>query len=231
MRRAERLFRIVAEVRDGKVFTAQALADKLEVSERTVYRDIAHLQASGVPIDGEAGIGYVARPGFELPPLTFTVEQLEALALGAAMVIAAADRDLAEAAKSARAKIDAVLPAERRGAVSASPMLAARRAEAKAPRSAAALRQAIRERRIVTFDYTRIDGQRSTRRVRPLAMTSFTDGWMLGAWCEARRDFRDFRLDRMTRVALTPDRFTPGAACSLEAYLARYDRTRKPSRA
>lgn len=110
MRRAERLFRIVGLFRDRKVLTAAELSEALEVCERTIYRDIAHLQASGVGIEGVGGIGYVADDNLQLPPLNFSLDQIEALAVGLSFVMAAGDAELAQSAAAAQAKIDAVLP-------------------------------------------------------------------------------------------------------------------------
>src|SRR6185312_16605900 len=113
MRRADRLFEIVQQLRGDRLVTAQTIADRLEVSVRTIYRDIRDLQTAGVPIDGEAGVGYLLRPGFQLPPLMFTLGEIEALMVGARMVEAWAGRELAEAASEAMVKIAAVAPAER----------------------------------------------------------------------------------------------------------------------
>jgi predicted DNA-binding transcriptional regulator YafY len=220
MRRAERLFRLVAELRRRGVSRAEDLAASLEVSERTVYRDIAHLQGSGLPIEGAAGVGYLLRPGFDLPSLTFTFDQLEALATGAAFVIAAGDPDLAEAARQARAKIEAALPPERGAALSASPFLATRRDEVRAPGLAAVLRRAIRERTILDLIYRDGAGVLTGRRMRPLALTSFTDGWLLGGWCELRQALRDFRLDRIEAATPADRTFEPEPGRDLAAYRA-----------
>lgn len=220
MRRAERLFRLVAELRRRGVSRASDLAAALEVSERTVYRDMAHLQASGLPIEGAAGVGYLLRPGFDLPSLTFTFDQLEALATGAAFVIAAGDPELAEAARQARAKIEAALPPERAASLSISPFMATRRAEAKAPPLAAVLRRAIRERAVLALTYRDGAGAVSERSVRPLALTSYTDGWLLGGWCELRQALRDFRLDRIATATPLVRRFEAEVGCDLAAYRA-----------
>lgn len=220
MRRAERLFRLVAELRRRGVSRAFDLAAALEVSERTIYRDIAHLQASGLPIEGAAGVGYLLRPGFDLPNLTFTYDQLEALAAGAAFVIAAGDPELAEAARQARAKIEAALPPERATALSASPFMATRREGVRAPGLAAVLRRAIRERTVVILTYRDASGAVTRRPVRPLALTSFTEGWLLGGWCELREALRDFRLDRIEATTPAARAFTVEPGRDLAAYRA-----------
>lgn len=221
MRRAERLFRLVAELRRMTAPRAADLASRLEVSVRTIYRDVAHLQASGVPIDGERGVGYVLRPGFDLPPVTFTTEQLEALAAGAAFVEAAGDADLSAAAREALAKIEQVLPDLAKDALRSSPMAAARRHEARLPDWAADVRRCIRRREVVEIDYRDGAGHATTRSIRPLALTSFTDGWLVGAWCETRGDMRDFRIDRIGRWAPTGRTFVPAPGADLAGYLAR----------
>lgn len=218
MRRAERLFRVVGELRRRGVSRAEDLARALEVSERTIYRDIAHLQASGLPIEGAAGVGYLLRPGFDLPNLTFTFDQLEALAAGAAFIVAAGDPELAEAARQARAKIESTLPPERGAVLSASPFMATRREDVRAPGLTAELRRAIRDRNVVCLTYCDASGVETRRMIQPLALTSFTEGWLLGGWCELREALRDFRLDRIVSAAVTKRAFTPGPGRDLTAY-------------
>jgi predicted DNA-binding transcriptional regulator YafY len=219
MRRAERLFRIVGELRARGGARAVDLAAELETSTRTIYRDIAHLQGSGLPIEGEAGVGYLLRPGFDLPAMTFTSEQLDALATGLAFVEAAGDPALAEAAAQVRAKLQGVLPdpAERR--LTDAPHFAARRG-GPADAVAEQVRRAIRDKRVVRIDYRDEAGANSERRVRPLAVWAFTDGWLFVAWCELRADFRAFRLDRIAKLADTGDRFDDHPERTLTAYLA-----------
>lgn len=219
MRRAERLFRIVGELRARGTTRAADLAAELETSVRTVYRDIAHLQGSGLPIEGEAGVGYLLRPGFDLPAMTFTFEQLDALATGLAFVEAAGDPALARAASEVRAKLQAGLPDPAKRRLADAPHFAARR-DGPADAVAEEVRRAVRERRVVRIDYRDKAGGRSDRRVRPLAIWSFTDGWLFVAWCELRADFRAFRLDRLAALADTGDRFDDHPERTLSAYLA-----------
>lgn len=221
MRRADRLFEIVQQLRGDRLVTAQSLADKLEVSVRTIYRDVRDLQTAGVPIDGEAGVGYLLRPGFQLPPLMFTLSEIEALIVGARMVQAWAGKGLSAAAAEALVKIGAVVPPER--------MRTAERVAIFAPgmKFDEAMRTrfdlfalAIEQRRKAFFAYQTLDGEGSERTVRPLALAFWGGTWTLAAWCELRDDFRTFRLDRAENVEVTEDRFTPERGRSLEDYLA-----------
>lgn len=220
MRRAERLFRLVGVLRARRVSRARDLAAALEVSARTVYRDIAHLQASGLPIDGEPGVGYLLRPGFDLPPLTFTQTQVEALALALATVEGLDEPDLAQAAREVRAKVQAGMPDPGAARLSHAPFASVRRATGGAG-PARRLRQAIRDGRLVEFGYADGAGRPTQRRVRPLAIVTFDGGWMLAAWCDLRRDFRHFRLDRMCSLDVTDTRFQPEPGRDLSAWHAR----------
>lgn len=219
MRRAERLFRLVNELRSRGVCRAEDLATYFEISVRTVYRDIAHLQGSGLPIEGEAGVGYLLRPGFDLPAMTFTFEQLDALALGLSFVEVAGDSSLAEAATEVRAKIQASLPEPDKRSLENAPLFASRRDGSAAP-SAKMIRSAIRERNVLRLIYEDAAGSPSDRRVRPLAIWAFTDGWLFAGWCELRQGFRAFRLDRITAIAETGDQFPDDPSRNLQAYLA-----------
>lgn len=220
MRRAERLFRLVSEMRTRGLTRAQDLAEYLEISVRTVYRDIAHLQASGLPIEGEAGVGYLLRPGFDLPPMTFTFEQLDAIAIGLSFVESAGDTSLAEAASEVRAKLQASLPQPENRKLENAPFFSTRRDGRPAP-FAKTVRRAIRERAILQLHYKDGRGEISSRRVRPLAIWVFTDGWLFAAWCELRNDFRAFRIDRIAAVEETGDHFADIPGQNLQAYMAK----------
>lgn len=219
MRRAERLFRLVNELRSRGVCRAEDLAIYFEISVRTVYRDIAHLQGSGLPIEGEAGVGYLLRPGFDLPAMTFTFDQLDALALGLSFVEIAGDTSLAEAAKEVRAKIQTALPEPDKRKLENAPLFASRRDGPAAP-SAKMIRRAIRERNILRLIYEDAVGSSSDRRVRPLAIWAFSDGWLFAGWCELRNGFRAFRLDRITAIEETGSQFSDEPSRNLQAYLA-----------
>ncbi len=222
MRRADRLFAIIQLLRRKPTLRARDLAETLEVSERTVYRDIRDLMASGVPIEGEAGVGYVLRAGFDLPPLMFSEAEIEALVLGARIVESWADAELAEAATDAIAKIEAVIPERLRGYMAGTALLAPTSGYME-PISfdLAELRRAIRSQIKVHFRYTDVLQQRTERTVRPLSLAYFGPVWLLAAWCELRDDFRTFRLDRMRNFAVTDERFRAERGKTLHDFLKR----------
>lgn len=201
MRRADRLFEIIQWLRSRRVTTAQWLGEKLEVSERTIYRDIRDLMTSGVPIEGEAGIGYALRKGFDLPPLMFNREELAALSLGARIVRSWADPQLADAAERVLSKIEVVLPDELKDKIENSslysPMV---RLNPEVAEVLGKLRMAIDQQYKVSFGYQREDGEQSHRTVWPLGLFFWGTVWTLGGWCELRDSFRNFRLDRMRTV-------------------------------
>ncbi|MCY4513945.1 MAG: YafY family protein [Candidatus Tectomicrobia bacterium] len=219
MRRAERLFRIVNEMRTRGVSRANDLAEHFEVSVSTIYRDIAHLQASGLPIEGEAGVGYLLQPGFDLPNVTFTHDQVDALAVGLSFVESTGDPDMATAAREARAKIQAGMPQPEERRLADAPYFSLQGRRGATP-NLTLLRQAIRQRQIAQFDYKDGEGKQTGRRVRPLVIWNLTDGWMFSAWCEFRQDFRTFRLDRMANLILTGERFEEDEATGLRAFMA-----------
>lgn len=197
MRRADRLFQIVQILRRRRLTTARHLAERLCISDRTVYRDVRDLIASGVPIEGEAGVGYRLR-GFELPPLMFSREEVEALVLGARIVQSWTDPELAGAAAEALAKIEAALPRDRSHLVQGTPLFAPdEHFRVEITIDLAVLRQAVREQRRLRFAYTDAAGSTTGRSVRSLALSFYGPIWLLAGWCELRESFRTFRLDRM----------------------------------
>ncbi len=210
MRRADRLFQIVQYLRGGRLVTARKLSDWLEVSERTVYRDIADLQSSGVPIDGEAGVGYIMREGFELPPLMFTRDEIVALVAGARMVRAFGGAAMARAAEEALVKIGSVLPDEERARINRTEIHSPKWVVSDADRQTIdALERAVEERKILTLDYKTETGDPSARDVRPLGLWFWGRVWTLVAWCEMRDDFRTFRIDRIASVSGSGRSFKP----------------------
>jgi predicted DNA-binding transcriptional regulator YafY len=219
MRRADRLFAIVQYLRGRRLTTAAQLARWLEVSERTIYRDVADLAGSGVPIDGEAGVGYRIRAGFDLPPLMFTFDEIDALAMGARFVEAWASPKLATGARSALAKIAAALPSDKRVALESSPLFAPGVYDPQAGARLDALRQAIGERRFADLDYQDATARATRRRVRSLALYFWGDVWTLAAWCELRQDFRNFRLDRIADVSVALERYPDESGKRLEDFL------------
>lgn len=221
MRRADRLFEIIQQLRGDRLVTAKTLAGRLEVSVRTVYRDIRDLQASGVPIDGAAGVGYLLRPGYHLPPLMFLPVEIEALIVGARMVKAWAGRDLAAAAAEALVKIGAVVPSDRMRSAERVPIFAnGMRLGDDERRSLDILARGIDERRRARFSYRDADGEESERTVWPLALHFWGQVWTLAAWCELREDFRTFRVDRAGQVLLTDGSYPRVQGRTLDDYLA-----------
>ncbi|HLF76142.1 MAG TPA: YafY family protein [Dehalococcoidia bacterium] len=219
MRRADRLFQIIQFMRRRGVTTAAALADALEVSERTVYRDVRDLVLSGVPIDGEAGVGYRLRKGFDLPPLMFTATELEALVLGTRVVMSWADPALANAAQSALARIEAALPEELRSRLDTPLFAPGFHVRQDVLERMGVLRVAIDERRKVAMDYRDVEGSVTQRTVRPLALAFWGSVWSLTAWCELRNDFRSFRLDRAGGLQPLAERFVDEPGKTIEDYL------------
>jgi predicted DNA-binding transcriptional regulator YafY len=203
MRRADRLFQIVQHLRAGRLVTARVLADRLEVSVRTVYRDVADLQATGVPIEGEAGVGYVMREGFDLPPLMFTREEIVALVAGARIVRAWGGAAMALAAEEALVKIEAVLPEDARARARAVPVHASSwEMPESLRRRIDEIEAAVEARRRLVMAYRDAEGGETERVVRPLGLWFWGKVWTLVGWCELREDFRMFRLDRIGAMAL-----------------------------
>jgi predicted DNA-binding transcriptional regulator YafY len=208
MRRADRLFRIVQYLRGRRLTTAAFLAERLGVSLRTLYRDVRDLSLSGVPIEGEAGVGYRLKPGFDVPPLMFTLNEIEALAVGARMVEAWGGPVLAESARTAIEKIVAALPADRRLAVDQTRLYAPGfHVDGKSMLRLEAVRDAIGARRVLRLDYRDASGKSSEREVWPLALYFWGGTWTVGGWCESREDFRNFRVDRIAELEALERRY------------------------
>lgn len=231
MRRADRLFRIVHLLRHRSVTTASTLAEALEVSERTIYRDIRDLSLSGVPILGEAGVGYALPRGFDLPPMMFTSEEIEALVLGVRIVASWTDRSLAKAAQGVLAKVGAVLPDRLKPHVDQtflfapkgrlSPLVLAHLADA---------RTAIGAQRKIHMVYAQPDARPTERTVEPIGLFFWGKVWTMVAWCELRHDFRSFRLDRMRDVVVMDDPCQPAPGRTLEAFFRYVVHRRQASR-
>ena len=219
MRRADRLFRLVQVLRARRFATAKSLAEALEVSERTVYRDVRDLSLSGVPIEGEAGVGYALRRDFDMPPLMFDFEEIEALTAGARMVQAWSGPQLARAAQSALDKIAAALPADKRIAMDRTRLFAPSfHVDPELGKVLDVMREAIVDQRRLSFQYRDAGDKPSERKVRPLGLYFWGQRWTLAAWCEMRDDFRNFRLDRATHVAIG-NRFPDEPGRRLEDFL------------
>ncbi|MCY6383186.1 helix-turn-helix transcriptional regulator [Hoeflea prorocentri] len=229
MRRADRLFQIVQYLRGGRLVTAASLAERLEVSERTIYRDIADLQSTGVPIDGEAGVGYIMREGFDLPPLMFSRDEIVALVTGARMARAWGGAAVARAAEEALVKIEAVLPDGERNRI--------QQTEIHAPdfmmpdedrHRFDLLERAADRRQVLDVEYRDAEGAATARRIRPLGLWFWGKVWTLAAWCELRSDFRTFRLDRMDKIRETGEIFRPERGRTLADYYRRVERDQEP---
>lgn len=209
-RRADRLFQIAELLRGRRLTTAQQLADWLHISLRTVYRDVRDLQLSGVPIEGEAGIGYRLSRSASLPPLTFTADELTALAAGARMLESWGGAAFASGARGALAKIASAMPADKRAKLERVAIFAPSfHIDEALSAKVDALHRAVDGRRVVRFAYTDMKDAGTERRVWPLALAYWGASWTLGAWCELRQDFRHFDLERIRDLQLLepyPDR-------------------------
>jgi predicted DNA-binding transcriptional regulator YafY len=220
MRPADRLFQIVLLLGRGRVLTAKTLAERLEVSERTIYRDIRDLAASGVPVEGEAGVGYVLRSGYQVPPLMFNEEELQALVFGADVAKSWGDSDMARAADSILAKIDAVLPERLRPALETHRLVVPDTTMSE--RTSAVLgdaRDGINRRVRIFLDYQDVSDQSTERIVWPLTLLYWGKTWTLGAWCELRQAFRTFRVDRIQSLNVLNSTFPDEPGKRLEDYL------------
>ena len=208
MRRADRLFQIVQLIRGRRLTTAAFLARRLEVSERTVYRDVADLQCQGVPIEGEAGVGYRLGAGFDLPPLMFTQDEAAALVASARLAQSWVDAAMARDIEAALGKILSVLPtAARVSAESLALYAPAYVIDAGTRERLQLLRDAVQSRRKLRMDYRDVADAPSQRIVRPLGCFYWGKVWTFSAWCELRNDFRAFRLDRVHAIEVLPERF------------------------
>jgi predicted DNA-binding transcriptional regulator YafY len=208
MRRADRLFHIIQLIRGRRLTTARYLAQRLEVSERTIYRDVADLQLQGVPVEGEAGVGYRLGAGFDLPPMMFTHDEAKALVASVRMAQAWLDPALAQGAEDALGKILSVLPVEARVAAEALAVYAPTGGLSDAAQhTLQSLREAAQERRKVHIHYRDLNEQASERVLRPLGCFYWGKVWTLSAWCERRNDFRTFRVDRIAAVRPLEERF------------------------
>jgi predicted DNA-binding transcriptional regulator YafY len=222
MRRADRLFDIIQRLRTARgPLTAAAIAEPLEVTVRTVYRDIAALQARRVPIEGAAGIGYVLRRGFDLPPLMFTAEELDAIVTGVRLVRRLRDPKLQEAADSVLAKVTTVLPEALRGRLLDAPMyVSSGSTPAATGVDLTEVRSAIHASRKLRIAYLDAQGGRTRRTIWPIAMAYYVDVTLIAAWCELRNDFRHFRVDRIARSTTLDEFFVADHVKLLGEWLA-----------
>ena len=217
--RSERLLTLLQVLRRYRQpVSGKTLAAETGVSLRTLYRDIASLQAQGALIEGEAGLGYVLKPGFMLPPMMFSPEEIEALVLGSRWVAKMADARLAAGAVDALQKIAAVLPAELREEIDTSTLLVAgpRRPEDKS--DLVLIRKAIRAEHMLDLAYTDEKGALTQRRVWPFALGFFDSVRIMIAWCEMREGFRHFRTDRIASAVSTEKRYPRRRQVLLKAW-------------
>jgi predicted DNA-binding transcriptional regulator YafY len=211
--RSERLLELLQILRRHRhPVSGQDLATELGISLRTLYRDIASLQAQGAMIEGEAGLGYVLRAGFTLPPLMFSEDEIEALVLGSRWVTTRSDPQLGQAARNALAKIAAVLPTGLKDSLEASTLLVGPSQEAAQPASLTPdvmlqIRQAIRKQSKLTLLYADADGKASQRIIWPFGLGFFDQVQIVLGWCELRQDFRHFRTDRIQSLTSTEERY------------------------
>jgi predicted DNA-binding transcriptional regulator YafY len=224
--RSHRLFEIIQILRTGTTpITARALATTLDVTARTIYRDIVTLQATGVPIEGAAGLGYVMRNGYDLPPLNFTQEEMEAIAVGLSLIGRTADIGLMSAARQAAGKIRAAVPdAQEPHPAEASLLVSHWSAVPQEGADYGLLRKSIRDERKLLLRYSDGLGRETERIVCPVALIYYVDNAVLAAWCELRRDFRHFRVDRISRCAVEEATFKGQA----ESLRGAWQATRQP---
>jgi predicted DNA-binding transcriptional regulator YafY len=209
MRRADRLFDIIQLMRSARgTMTGAQLAAALEVTVRTVYRDVATLQSRGVPIEGAAGLGYVLRRGFDLPPLMFTADEVDAIAVGVRLLRRVRDRAMQAAADRVLAKLAQVVPQPLGAQLSDAPIYVSEGSAAE-PHGIdpGVLREAIRQSRTLGIVYADERGERTERVIWPLAMAYYTDVTLVGAWCELRQDYRHFRIERIVASVVLEERF------------------------
>lgn len=220
MRRADRLFQMVQILRRKRLVTALQLASELHISERTVYRDIQDLVLSGIPISGEAGMGYSLPRNFDLPPMMFTAEELDALVLGTRIVGAWGDPDLAKAAQAVLDKVRVVIPERMRGQLD-EPILFA--PDFHIPYEATAqlgeIRAAIKARKRIGLLYLSGEVELTYREVRPLGLFYWGRWWSLAAWCELRQGFRSFRIDRIADANVLDSTWEENPQQNLAAFL------------
>ncbi len=226
MNKSVRLFKLLTLLQGRRrAITASALADQLEISERTVYRDIQALIATGAPISGEAGVGFLLQKGSTLAPLMFDEEEIEALILGVRMVQGWSDPVLGKAADNALAKIRAILPDQMhylRG-IAEETMLVPDYQQPGVVENSPALRSAIKQRCKINISYRKLEtDEQSQRIIWPLGLVYWGKVWTLISWCELRQDYRVFRLDRITELQETEDSFETTEHCSLKHYLKTY---------
>lgn len=220
MRRADRLFQIIQYVRNRRLTTARWLAEELEVSERTIYRDIQDLMLSGVPIEGEAGVGYVLRKGFDIPPIMFTNDEIEALVIAARMAKTWAGNKLAKSTEHALSKIEAVLPDHLKKELTKPRLYTPEILTNQRTASLLdLLREIINRKRVISLQYLSLHNEASERTISPLGLFFWGKVWTLAAWCHLRKDYRNFRVDCIQSISETDQTFEEDEAISFKGFL------------
>lgn len=218
-----RLFSLLDRLRSASApVSAETLAEIMEVSPRTIYRDMATLQAMGAPIRGESGLGYQLEKGYFLPPLHFDADELEAIMLGVRLVVARGDEELSAAAQRVSGKLSATMQSGAGDRYKSLPLRAVSKMteeHSKANLHLSFLRRAVRDRVIVKIEYLDLRDKATERSVRPLGLTMFDAVWLLTGWCESRNDFRNFRLDRITNIVSDGQVFRHQKGQRFEDYL------------
>ncbi len=225
MKKSERLLQLLTVLRGRRsAITARQLADKLQVSERTIYRDIQSLILSGVDIQGEAGIGYMLQPGNSVPPLMFTENEIESLMLGIRLVKSWMDDEIGQSANTALDKIKAALPDKLLHDLDqrTTKFLVPDYCRQDRTKFADVIRAAIEQRNILSLTYSSAEERVSDREVYPLGLVFWGSVWTLGAWCTLRNDYRSFRLDRIQICEALPQSFPEDQRYTLESYLEGY---------
>ncbi len=223
MRKAERLFQLLTLLRGRRtVITARSLAEHLQVSERTIYRDMQSLSLSGVPIEGETGVGYRLKAGFTIPPIMFSPQELEAILLGARMVQRWGDQELGKAADSALTKIRAILPDKLHFEHAIKPewLLVPDYSSGENARHGEQIRAAIKSLRVLSINYRTEDQQSSDREIWPLGLVFWGNVWTLISWCELRHAYRSFRLDRIIKLTPIERHYLLSDSINLQHYIA-----------
>lgn len=220
MQKAERLFQLVVLLRRSRTTTARDLAMALDVSERTIYRDIQSLVLSGVPVEGEAGVGYILRRDFDLPPLMFTEDEAQALLLGARMVQTWGDPGLEQAAHRVLDKVRAVATKALLETLDSPTLLVPDfHVDPTVREKLGVIRAGIQEQRKMHMHYVRADGAEAQRTVRPLGLFYWGTTWSFAAWCELRQAFRNFRIDRVVKLSMLNDTYVTEPGKSLDAFI------------
>jgi predicted DNA-binding transcriptional regulator YafY len=225
MRRADRLFQIIQILRrNDRLTRAQDIAEEMEISVRTVYRDISDLIANSVPIEGARGLGYVLHDGYTMPPLMFTPAEIDSIVLGARIVETWADRELSDAAMDVLAKIEAVVPKDLRPLVISSDFSApGDRNQVPVSVDLKSVRTAIRSSKKIKIIYRDGTSKSTERSIRPLTLSFYGPVWLIVAWCELRQDFRTFRADRLDNLMVTETSFAQEPGKRLVDYLKRQE--------